>query len=167
MNNGPSATFGIMLSVTNSGSNKRLSSEDQQNSTASATPTRAPSAKPPRISTAVTARLESQAYFADVSVATVANGDGSTNFGTWKASTRTCHSTITARCTIRMIASDRTERIPSLDTTCSFAFGSRQETPIGSAYRAPSDLSTIWLIVAIDRHCERKRSNPYHSPGAQ
>src|SRR3977135_3849784 len=120
MNSGPSATFGIMFSVTNSGSNNRLSSGDQQNSTASATPTKAPSAKPPRISTAVTARLESHAYFADVSVATVANGDGSTNFGTWNASTRTCHSQITARCTIRMIATDRTERIPSLDTMCSF-----------------------------------------------
>src|SRR3981189_216953 len=116
MNNGPSATFGIMFSVTNSGSNSRLTSGDQQNNTASATPTTAPSAKPPRISTAVTARLESQAYFADVSVATVANGDGSTNFGTWKASTRTCQSTITARCTIRMIATDRTERIPSVNT---------------------------------------------------
>src|SRR6267154_508784 len=119
MNNGPSATLGIMFSVTNSGSNSRLSSGDQQNSTASATPTKAPSAKPPRISTAVTARLESHAYFADASVATVANGDGSTNFGTWKASTRTCQSTITARCTIRMIARDRAERIPSLDTMCS------------------------------------------------
>src|SRR6266436_8345749 len=119
MNNGPSATFGIMFSVTNSGSNSRLTSGDQQNSTASATPTKAPSAKPPRISTAVTARLESHAYFADVSVATVANGDGSTNLGTWKASTRTCQSTITARCTIRMIAKDRTERIPSVNTVCS------------------------------------------------
>src|SRR5882757_4939726 len=116
MNNGPSATFGIMFSVTNSGSNSRLTSGDQQNSTASATPTTAPSAKPPRISTEVTARLDSQAYFADVKVATVASGDGSTNFGTWKASTRTCHSTITARCTTRMIAKDRADRIPSLDT---------------------------------------------------
>src|SRR5450631_1835409 len=119
MNSGPSATFGIMFSVTNKGSNKRLTSGDQQNSTASTTPTSAPSAKPPRISTAVTARLESHAYFADVSVATVANGEGSTNFGTWKASTMTCHTTITTRCTIRMIANDRVERIPSLDTMCS------------------------------------------------
>ena len=31
------------------------------------------------------------------------------NFGTWKASTRTCQSTITARCTIRMIAKDRAD----------------------------------------------------------
>src|ERR1700737_3307341 len=113
MNSGPSATFGIMFSVTNKGSNKRLTSGDQQNSTASTTPTSAPSAKPPRISTAVTARLESHAYFADVSVATVASGEGSTNFGTWKASTVTCHSTIT------MIANDRAEPIPSLDTMCS------------------------------------------------
>ena len=82
MNSGPSATFGIMFSVTNSGSNSRLNSGDQQNSTASATPTRAPSAKPPRISVAVTARLESQAYFAEVNVATVASGEGSTNLGT-------------------------------------------------------------------------------------
>ena len=82
MNSGPSATFGIMFSVTNSGSSERLSSGDQQNSTASVTPTKAPSAKPPRISAVVTARLESQAYFADVSVASVASGEGSTNFGT-------------------------------------------------------------------------------------
>src|SRR6267154_4819318 len=119
MNNGPSATLGIMFSVTNNGNSSRLTSGDQQNSTANVTPTKAPSVKPPRISIAVTARLESQAYFADVSVATVASGEGSTNFGTWKASTRTCHSTITARCTIRMIANDRAERIPSLDTMCS------------------------------------------------
>ena len=31
---------------------------------------------------AVTARLDSQAYFADVSVATVASGEGRMNFGT-------------------------------------------------------------------------------------
>src|SRR5580704_4754911 len=116
MNNGPSATFGIMLSVTNNGSSSRLTSGDQQNTTASVTPTKAPSAKPPRISTAVTARLEAQAYFADVSVAMVASGEGSTNFGTWKASTRTCHSTITARCTIRMTASVRADRILSVGT---------------------------------------------------
>src|SRR5450756_435126 len=94
MNSGPSATFGIMLRVTNSGSSNRLNSGDHENSIASTTPTSAPSAKPPRISTAVTARLEIQAYFAEPSVATVASGDGSTNFGTWKASTSTCHSTI-------------------------------------------------------------------------
>ena len=45
MNSGPSATFGIMFSVTNSGSNSRLTSGDQQNSTASVTPTKAPSAE--------------------------------------------------------------------------------------------------------------------------
>src|SRR5216684_1626303 len=112
MNSGPSATLGIMFKVTNSGSNSRLSSGDQQNSTASVTPTKAPSAKPPRISAAVTARLDAHAYFADVSVATVANGEGRMNFGTWKASTVTCHNTITAKCTIRMIAKDRAERIP-------------------------------------------------------
>ena len=39
----------------------------------------------------------------------VASGEGRMNFGTWKASTRTCQSTITARCTIRMIAKDRTD----------------------------------------------------------
>src|SRR5712671_2636271 len=104
MNSGPSATFGIMFRVTNSGSNSRLTSGDQQNTTASVTPTKAPSAKPPRISTAVTARLDSQAYFAEVSVANVASGEGRMNFGIWNASTATCDSTITARCTIRMIA---------------------------------------------------------------
>src|SRR3982751_4772763 len=99
MNSGPSATFGIMFSVTNSGSNNRLTSGDQQNITASATPTNAPSEKPPAISAAVTARLESQAYFADVSVASVASGEGRMNFGTWNASTSSCQSKITARCT--------------------------------------------------------------------
>ena len=69
MNSGPSATFGIMFSVTNSGSSNRLTSGDQVNITASMTPTRAPRQKPPRISAAVTARLESQAYLAEVSVA--------------------------------------------------------------------------------------------------
>src|SRR5580704_12942912 len=122
MNSGPSATFGIMFSVTNKGSNNRLTSGDQQNSTASTTPTSAPSAKPPRISAAVTARLESHAYFADVSVATVASGEGSTNFGTWKASTRTCHSTITARCTIRMIATVRADRMLSVGTVGSLGW---------------------------------------------
>jgi hypothetical protein len=119
MNSGPSATLGIMFSVTNSGSNSRLTSGDQQNSTASVMPTKAPSAKPPRISTAVTARFESHAYFADVSVATVASGEGRMNFGTWKASTRTCHSTITAKCTIRMIAKDRAELMPPVNTVYS------------------------------------------------
>src|SRR5450432_232561 len=134
MNSGPSATFGTMFSVTNSGSNKRLTSGDQQNSTASTTPTSAPSAKPPRISAAVTARLESHAYFADVSVATVASGEGSTNFGTWNASTRTCHSTITTRCTIRMIATDRAERIPSLDTMGSSCARPNERGPNLSRY---------------------------------
>src|ERR1700716_3541821 len=119
MNSGPSATFGIMFSVTNKGSNNRLTSGDQQNATASATPTSAPSAKPPRISTAVTARLDNHAYFADVSVASVASGEGNMNFGTAKASTRTCHSTITPRCTTRMIAKVLAERIPSPGTAVS------------------------------------------------
>src|SRR3954447_4339552 len=117
MNSGPSATFGIMLRVTNSGSSARLSSGDHENSIASTTPTSAPRAKPPRISTAVTARLLSHAYLADVSVASVASGDGSTNFGTWKASTSTCHSTITTRCTTTMIVTDRGDRNPWLDTS--------------------------------------------------
>src|SRR4051812_24897741 len=117
MNSGPSATFGIMLRVTNSGSRARLSSGDHENSIASTTPTSAPRPKPPRISAAVTARLDSQAYFADVSVASVASGDGSTNFGTWNASTRTCHSTITARCTTTMIVTDRADCNPALDTS--------------------------------------------------
>src|SRR3979409_1600145 len=119
MNSGPSATFGIMFSVTNSGSNSRLTSGDQQNNTASVTPIKTPRQKPPRISADVTARLESDAYLAEVRVARVASGDGNTNFGTWKASTRTCQSTITARCTIRMIARDRTERILSVNTVYS------------------------------------------------
>src|SRR3978361_448463 len=119
MNSGPSATFGIMFSVTNSGSASRLSSGDQQNSTASVTPTKAPSAKPPRISTAVTARLDNHAYFPDVSVGVGASGGGKMNFGTAKASTRTCHSTITARCTTRMIAKVLAERIPSPGTAYS------------------------------------------------
>src|SRR5258707_12101133 len=96
MNSGPSATLGIMFSVTNSGSNNRLTSGDQQKSTAKVTPTKAPRQKPPRISTAVTARLESHAYFAEVSVASVASGEGRMNFGTGKPSTRTCQGTITA-----------------------------------------------------------------------
>jgi hypothetical protein len=61
MNSGPSATFGIMFSVTNNGSSSRLTSGDQEKITASMTPTSAPRANPPRISAAVTARLESQA----------------------------------------------------------------------------------------------------------
>src|SRR6201746_25353 len=136
MNSGPSATLGIMFSVTNSGSNSRLSSGDQQNSTASVTPTNAPSAKPPRISIAVTARLDNHAYFAEVSVAMVASGEGRMNFGTAKASTRTCHSTITARCTTRMIARVLAERIPSPGTA-------------GSPSHSVGQL-TIWLsLVAL------------------
>ena len=50
MNSGPSATFGIMFSVTNSGSSNRLTSGDQVNITASMTPTSAPRQNPPRIS---------------------------------------------------------------------------------------------------------------------
>ena len=61
MNSGPSATFGIMFSVTNSGSSNRLISGDQVNITASMMPTSAPRQNPPRISMAVTARLESHA----------------------------------------------------------------------------------------------------------
>src|ERR1700760_759161 len=49
----------------------------------------------------------------------VASGEGRMNFGTWKTSTVTCHNTITARCTIRMIAKVFTERIPSPGTACS------------------------------------------------
>src|ERR1700750_456634 len=101
MNSGPRATFGIMFNVTNNGSSNRLTRGDQVKMTASATPTRAPSANPPRISIAVTARLEIQAYLADASVANVASGDGRMNFGTWNASTSTSQSTITARCTTR------------------------------------------------------------------
>src|SRR3954454_14297982 len=119
MNRGPNATLGIMFSVTNSGSSSRLTSGDQQNSTAKVTPTRAPSANPPRISIAVTARLDNHAYFADVSVASVASGEGSMNLGTAKASTSICHNTITARCTTRMIAKVLAERIPSPGTACS------------------------------------------------
>ena len=45
MTSGPSATFGIMFSVTNSGSSNRLTSGDQVNMTASMTPTNAPEAE--------------------------------------------------------------------------------------------------------------------------
>ncbi len=45
MNSGPSATFGIMFSVTNSGSSTRLTSGDQLKITASTTPTSAPRAE--------------------------------------------------------------------------------------------------------------------------
>src|ERR1700743_3198225 len=109
MKSGPSATFGIMLSVTNSGKINRLTSGDQLKMTANATPMKAPRKKPPRISVAVTRMFGSQAYFADVNVASAASGEGKMKFGTWKASTRTCHSTITARCTARMMARDRVE----------------------------------------------------------
>src|ERR1700712_1577438 len=121
MNSGPNATFGIMFSVTNKGSSNRLISGDQLKITASMTPTRAPRQKPPRISAAVTARLDSQAYLADVSVASVASGEGRMNFGTWKASTSTCQITITARWTTRMIARDFADRPPSLNTANSFS----------------------------------------------
>src|SRR5258708_7644434 len=110
MNRGPSATLGIMFSVTNKGSSDRLIKGDQLKITASATPTAAPSEKPPRISIAVTARLDTQAYLACASVASVASGEGRMNFGTWNASTRTSQSRITPRCTIRMIVRDRTDR---------------------------------------------------------
>src|SRR5689334_16244760 len=113
MTSGPIATFGIMFIVTNRGSRISATARDQVKISASATPTTAPSAKPPRISTAVTRRLEIQAYLAKASVESAASGEGRMNFGTWKASTRICHSTITARCTIRMIATDFTDRCPS------------------------------------------------------
>src|SRR3954467_12614455 len=93
MNSGPNATFGIMFSVTNSGSSNKLTSGDQVNITASITPTTAPRQNPPRISAAVTARFESQAYLADVRVASAASGEGRMNFGTAKMSTRICQST--------------------------------------------------------------------------
>src|SRR5262245_14957842 len=113
MTSGPSATLGIMFSVTNSGSSINAMIRDQVKITASATPTSAPRQKPPRISVAVTAVLEIQAYLAEPSVASAAEGAGSTNFGTLTTSTRTSQSAITATCTIRMIAKDRAERVPS------------------------------------------------------
>ena len=72
MTSGPSATFGIMFSVTNSGSSIRATIRDQVKITASATPTRAPRQKPPRISAAVTAVFEIQAYLAEPSVESAA-----------------------------------------------------------------------------------------------
>src|SRR5689334_4545684 len=102
-----------MFSVTNSGSSINAIMRDQVKITASATPTSAPRQKPPRISTAVTAVFETQAYLAEPRVETAASGEGKTNFGTLKASTSTCQSTITATCTIRMIANERAERVPS------------------------------------------------------
>src|SRR5262245_63679943 len=100
-----------MLSVTNNGSSNRATIRDQVKITASATPTSAPRQKPPRISAAVTAVFETHAYLAEPSVASAASGEGRTNFGTLKASTSTCQSTITATCTIRIIAIDRAERV--------------------------------------------------------
>src|SRR5437868_745678 len=144
MNSGPSATFGIMFSVTNSGSNNRLTSGDQVNVTASITPTSAPRQNPPRISAAVTAKLESHAYLAEESVATVASGEGRMNFGTWKASTSNCQSTTTARCTIRMIARDFADPpLPNTAYSSSVAAGSRPRA--AAIYRGPSKLSTSWL----------------------
>ena len=147
-----------MFSVTNSGSSSSADSGDQLNSTASATPTRAPRQKPPRISAAVTARLESQAYLAEPSVASAASGEGSMNFGTWKASTRTCQSTITARCTIRMIANDRAERVPSPRATSLAPKVTAPHAQTGATMhvagrgtnlaRSHPPLSTIWLIRA-------------------
>src|SRR5690242_4195230 len=102
-----------MFSVTNSGNSISAMIRDHVKITASATPTRAPRQKPPRISVAVTAVLETQAYLAEPSVASAAEGAGNTNFGTLKRSTRISQSAITARCTIRMIAKDRAERVPS------------------------------------------------------
>src|SRR5439155_7498556 len=118
------------------GSSNRLTSGDHVNITASMTPTSAPRQKPPRISAAVTARLESQAYLAEVSVASAASGEGRMNFGTAKASTRICQSTITARCTIRMIARVFADRPASLDNvvSCADAFGSR---PRGDSLQWP------------------------------
>src|ERR1043165_5278651 len=102
-----------MFSVTNSGSNISAMIRDHVKITASGTPARAPRQKPPRISVAVTAVFEIQAYLAEPRVASAAEGAGRTNFGTLKTSTRISHSAITATCTIRMIAKDRAERVPS------------------------------------------------------
>src|SRR6266566_4440053 len=135
MNSGPSATFGIMINVTNSGSSNRLTTGDQLKMTASATPTRAPSEKPPRISTAVTTRLERQAYLAWASVASVASGEGRMNFGTWNASTTISQSTTTARCTTTMTARDRTDRPASRDTT--FSSSSRYRPAAVAAFNLP------------------------------
>src|SRR4051794_41883547 len=61
------------------------------------------------------------------------------NFGTWKASTNTCQSTITARCTIRMIAKDRADPPSPLNTVHSLgcAPGSR---PRGDNLSRPPSL---------------------------
>src|SRR5258708_4876356 len=76
------------------------------------------------------------------------------NLGTWKASTATCHSTITARCTIRMIAIDFADPPPPPVTLCSLS--SRRPS-----YPRQRHLSTIWLIASlerINRHCERSEA---------
>src|SRR4051794_30086025 len=138
MHSGPSATFGIMFSVTNSGSSSKVTSGDQVNITASITPTSAPRQNPPRISAAVTQRLESQAYFAEVRVDSADSGEGRMNFGTWKASTSTCQSTITARCTIRMIATVLADRPASPDTAYSLL--SRARFPAAQAQSTPGRL---------------------------
>ena len=61
MTSGPIATFGIMFKVTNSGSSISATTRDQVKISASATPTAAPRAKPPRISADVTSVFEIQA----------------------------------------------------------------------------------------------------------
>jgi hypothetical protein len=61
------------------------------------------------------------------------------NFGTWKASTASCQSRITAACTIRMIAKDRADR-----PVCSTAIFSSCSVQV---YRDAISVSTKWLIV--------------------
>jgi hypothetical protein len=60
MNKGPRATFGIMFSVTISGSSSASSVFDQVNTSASTTPTISASTYPPKISVPVTSVLAHQ-----------------------------------------------------------------------------------------------------------
>jgi hypothetical protein len=60
------------------------------------------------------------------------------NFGTWKASTNTCHSTITARCTIRMIAKDRVDPPSPLNTVRSLGSRVRFPAALRQSYRGLS-----------------------------
>src|SRR6185312_6755692 len=76
----------------------------------------------------------------------VASGEGRMNFGTWKASTSTCQSTITARCTITMIAKDRIERSSSLNTVFSFWACTGSRSPGGHSIAAsPPNQPSGWL----------------------
>jgi hypothetical protein len=131
-----------MFKVTNSGSSIRATIRDHVKMTARATPTSAPRQKPPRISAAVTAVLETQAYLAEPSVDSAASGEGKTNFGTLKTSTSSCQSPITKACTTRTIANDLAERFPSAGKS-----GSRKRRCRVTARQKPSAIPSRFQPV--------------------